>query len=692
MRTIISLNGKWQIAEGSDPVVPGAFARTIPVPGLVSLATPPFAAASILDRTPPAKQERYGPIADPRRDYFWYRHEFEVATTGGNARLRIAKAQFGLKAWINGHELGEHFPCFSSAVFDVTPFLRQGRNEILLRIGAHPAIVPPTIPVGSDQEKNIWLPGVYDDVALWISDNPVITSLQVAPDIHQKCARIRATVRNTGSTSVTFKPTALICEAATARECARWEGTTIVLKPNAETIVESAVPLANPHLWSPDDPFLYRLNFSTGGDSQSVRFGMREFRFDTATRRAYLNDKLVFLRGSTITLHRFFEDPLCQGHPWDPAWVRKLLADWPRKLGWNSFRFSIGPVPDFWLDIADEAGLLIENEFFMWGRRTTWDANLIQDHAAQWMADCWNHPSVAWWSLSNETWGVDLNDMIGMLRQHDLSDRAWSNGYYLPPGPNDPVDDHHYLHYDKESPDGPPWVLDRFTNTTAGKSVNSPHPSAHATVLNEYGWHWLRRNGQPTALTRNTFALFLPAGASEAEHIRFAAEINSHETRYFRSHRNYAGVLHFNFLTADHDYVFTGDLWKDVATLTMWPEYEEAFTNAFQPVCVHIHYFQKAKPSGDSEFVPVMLINDSDAPVGGEITVSIVDSKQQVFSQYRLPWNLPAYGQHTWFLHPEFPVAVGQYRVVAEATWDTGRKVRCSSRLEITAPKSVPNR
>ena len=49
---------------------------------------------------------------------------------------------------------------------------------------------------------------------------------------------------------------------------------------------------------------------------------MREFRFDTATRRAYLNGKPYFLRGSNITLHRFFEDPQCKA----PAVEREVGA------------------------------------------------------------------------------------------------------------------------------------------------------------------------------------------------------------------------------------------------------------------------------------------------------------------------------------------------------------------------------
>lgn len=46
--------------------------------------------------------------------------------------------------------------------------------------------------------------------------------------------------------------------------------------------------------------------------------------------------------------------------------MRKLLVEIPKQMHWNSFRFCIGPVPDKWLDIADEASLLIQNEYFVW--------------------------------------------------------------------------------------------------------------------------------------------------------------------------------------------------------------------------------------------------------------------------------------------------------------------------------------
>ncbi|MFO1497303.1 MAG: hypothetical protein U1G07_02715 [Verrucomicrobiota bacterium] len=65
-------------------------------------------------------------------------------------------------------------------------------------------------------------------------------------------------------------------------------------------------PHPEPQLWSPEHPFLYVVESRTAGDSVKTRFGMREFRFDGPSRRAQLNGRPYYLRGSNITLHRFF--------------------------------------------------------------------------------------------------------------------------------------------------------------------------------------------------------------------------------------------------------------------------------------------------------------------------------------------------------------------------------------------------
>ena len=71
------------------------------------------------------------------------------------------------------------------------------------------------------------------------------------------------------------------------------------------------------------------------------------------------------MRGSNVCIHRFFEDAARADLPWRPDWVRRLHQTF-RRMHWNSLRYCIGFPPDFWYDIADEEGFLIEDEFPIW--------------------------------------------------------------------------------------------------------------------------------------------------------------------------------------------------------------------------------------------------------------------------------------------------------------------------------------
>ena len=93
---------------------------------------------------------------------------------------------------------------------------------------------------------------------------------------------------------------------------------------------------------------------------------MRSFRVDPAyTNRALLNGKTYFLRGTTFCLLRFFDDPLCRDQPWDRAWVRTLFRRFTA-LEMNACRFCISAMPDLWYDVADEEGMIVEDEYPIW--------------------------------------------------------------------------------------------------------------------------------------------------------------------------------------------------------------------------------------------------------------------------------------------------------------------------------------
>ena len=239
-----------------------------------------------------------------------------------------------------------------------------------------------------------------------VMDNPVIATTQVAPQLAgaghpQASALVQTQVTNHADHPVTTHLSQQVFEWKSGKVASASIDTAVDLAAGETKTLRQEVPIPAAHLWSPDDPFLYRVDTQTDGDKAQTRFGMREFHFDTVTQRAYLNGRPIFMRGGNIALHRFFEDPQSGHLPWDEAWVTRLLATVPHQLHWNSFRFTIGPVPERWLEIADENGLLIQNEYAVWTGSpiyTDWswpyDPAQMRSEYAEWMRDGWNHPSV----------------------------------------------------------------------------------------------------------------------------------------------------------------------------------------------------------------------------------------------------------------------------------------------------------
>jgi beta-galactosidase len=314
--------------------------------------------------------------------------------------------------YLNGARIGEHDPCFSAASFDVTRAIHWGTsNELIIRIGAHPGVLPANVSQGTDFEKNRWTPGIYDDVTLSVMDNPVITNVQVAPQLASSSILVQTELHNYADQTILTTVRQKVFQR-TSHEAASLEIKTQAEVPADTTMtVQQTIPMKDVRLWRPEDPFLYTVTTSTEGDETNTRFGMREFRFDTATQRAYLNGRPYFLRGSNITLHRFFEDPEVGTLPWNEAWLHRLLVEIPKQLHWNAFRFCIGPVPDRWLEIADENGLLIQNEYMVWTGHSrgvyhdSYDtAEMIVEYR-EWMRDNWNHPSVAIWDATRGCYG-----------------------------------------------------------------------------------------------------------------------------------------------------------------------------------------------------------------------------------------------------------------------------------------------
>ncbi len=689
-RVTVPLDGTWQIEDSQAPTeFPKVWRHEVPVPGLANLASPPFPNVDLFDSRElidnrirakalpeSARIDAVG-ISRQQRNYFWYRRTFRVQERKQVAILKIGKAQFGTRVWLNGKNVGDHSGCFTAGYFDLTKAMKwESDNELIVRVGAHPAALPPFVPTGTDLEKLKWTPGIYDKISISLSDNPVIETVQVASKLEPPRIVVQTLVRNYGDASTTASIRHEVTEWRSGRPVATSEPRRFQMEAGEVKTITEEIPMPGARLWSPEEPFLYSLKTSSGGDSALTRFGIREFRFDTPTRRAYLNGKPYFLRGSNIALHRFFEDPKCGRLPWDESWVRKLLGEIPKRMHWNAFRFSIGPVPEAWFDIADEVGLLIQNEYFIWTgepgeirseRWKEWSTDQLLADFKEYMRDHWNHASQVIWDACNETDSRVLGDrIVPEVRKLDLSARPWDNGYNFPSEPDDPVEDHPYLFIRLYF--GDDFDMTELENMTGGKSSYLPHPSAHPVLINEYGWLWLNRDGTPTEITRKIYEKYLGQKATPEQRFELGAYFLAGLTEYWRAHRNAAGVLYFVYLTGSYPGAYTSDNFHNVEKLELEPHFADFVGEAFKPLGLYINFWQNKIERGERRRYAVMMVNDYPHDVRGKLTLELVDQAGGQVSRAETDFALGALGAGTYSLGLDGPAREGYYLLRATAS------------------------
>ncbi len=700
-REIISLDGEWKIEEGIDPdAIPANFGRTVPVPGLAHLANPTFPGVdeyenreyvlNMIDFGLMPKSADTGALGrtSQKRNYFWYQKSFTVPTKKQVAILRINKAQFGTAVWLNGKKIGEHLGCFTRGHFNLTDAINwEGENDLLVRIGAHPGALPTWVPAGTDQEKPVWTAGIYDCVSVHLCDNPVIELVQAAPQIGSSSVIVQTTLHNYGAAT-----DVALMQCIKSWKGHDFEGRTLLnqvhLVQGELKIVTRTIPIPNANLWSPENPYLYVVESSTSGDHVSTRFGMREFRFDNVARRAMLNGKPYFMRGANITLHRFLGDPLSKQHPWEEAWVRKVLGEIPRRMNWNSMRICIGPAPEMWLDIADEVGLLLQYEYAIWSgiypwRHELWKTDELIDEFKEYVEDNCNHPSVAIWDASNETRDDTLREkVIPAVRTLDLSNRPWDNGYSMPQGPGDGYEDHPYIF---SFAGAPPYYDMRALENMEGPPIRNAAASGHAAILNEYDTLFLKRDGTPVFWTRKFFDDLVGPDASADQRFALRAYLLAGLTEFWRAFRYYAGVLYLAYLDADLQHSVTCDNFSNPETLEFQPHYEEYVREAFKPLGVYIDSWKPKLPASQSQRIHVMMVNDEYETARGHLTLTFSPTAGgAATSSVETQFEIPPLGQMTYVLNLQTPAKPGACVLSATAVWPNKRWSPTISRRNVT--------
>jgi len=690
-RTTIGLNGTWDFDRTEKAFPPKKFRRTIPVPGLIHLAKPKIEDYDVWFKMPEAVIEKSTHSAldiDYIPKYNWYKKEVAIDAIHQQSQvlLRIKKSQYVTQVYINGIDMGTSMECYTPIEIPITRALKFGEvNEILIKVGDR-YWLPPQAAGSTDKEKEHYLPGIWDDVELIISGDFQVNNTLFLPNAKNGTVKTKVRVRNFLPQQLAygdpkFEKVQLQVEVFEKKSGKKAGQGTSELEAKREnlSIAELDIDISNPHLWTPEDPFLYTTNTSILFedeviDVQSDHFGLRDF-----TRKGkyfYLNDEKIFLRGTNITLQRFFEDPDCGNLAWDREWVKKLIIDDPKAINWNAMRICVGIVPDFWYDLADEYGMMFQNEWNYW-QTHGWDDQVRAEYT-NWVWSDGNHPSIVIWDAINENWDAYIgNELIPELQVLDPT-RIWDAGYMtaedLAEGVIDEMDEPHPYEgmrpwVDANTYSDDPYPLGDLDYRNE-KNIESIESSA-AQLVNEYGWIWLWRDGRTAKLTNRLYEYYLGDNTDIERNRYFQAYWLQCETEWLRSIRQHAGILAFTHLT--NNYGYTGDWYiNDIKDLEAGPTLSW-FMHAFAPSAVFINHpderymaqFGPHEP-GTQLLFTLKAINDFAEVEVGTVTIKLYDEGGKVEWTQSQSISIAPYGDKNLPVILDLPGRAGGYTLVTE--------------------------
>ncbi|WP_164863468.1 glycoside hydrolase family 2 TIM barrel-domain containing protein [Agromyces sp. LHK192] len=398
-RSRISLDGDWafraeDLARASDPDAPD-------VDGVAEGWHEPATDVSDWDTlSVPGNwsvHDRYGRYEGNG----WYRRTFEPgslsAAAGERASIRFGAVYDTATVWLNGARLGAHTGGYTPFEFDVTDYLVDGENTLVVRAD------------NSFQQGAWWSwGGMSRSVELVKTGQVVIDRQQIVatPDLAAGTAHVASTVflQNAGDEARSVSLRGRITDAATGSTVADGLHAEVEVPAGGSAQAVLAADLAPGafQLWSMDDPNLYRLDVSLDSPvdvddaAQSDRFGIRTFEIDGTTMR--LNGEVLKLAGA----NRVSDDP-ANGNV-EPTWLVRRDLDRMKASGLNLARIMhYAQAPEL-LDYADEIGMLLIDEVPVWGgaRDLVHDIPQIQQEFREMVERDFNHASVFAHSVANE--------------------------------------------------------------------------------------------------------------------------------------------------------------------------------------------------------------------------------------------------------------------------------------------------
>jgi len=335
----------------------------------------------------------------PESSVGWYRKRFTIPASDLGKRISVEFDGVFRDSivWINGHFLGREESGYSGFAYNLTEFLNYGgENVIAVRVDA--SLEEGWFYEGAGIYRHAWL---VKTAPLHVERHGTFVTSELKQNAADVTARVA--VINEGTNTASFTIDQAI-QDDTGRQIASAGFKTLSLGVGESGDYSSTLNVPNPKLWSIDTPHLHKLvtTISSGGtvmDRCETTFGIRSIRFD-ANEGFFLNGKHVELKGTDNH----------QDHAGVGAAIPDALQEFRiaqlKKFGGNAYRASHNPPTPELLDACDRLGMVVIDENRLMGT-----AQYHYDHLKSMMLRDRNHPSVILWSIGNEEWRIEGDDV-----------------------------------------------------------------------------------------------------------------------------------------------------------------------------------------------------------------------------------------------------------------------------------------
>ena len=381
----------------------------------------------------------------------WYQKTVDIPQAWRDKRvvLFLERAHWETKLWIDGKEIGMQNSLSTPHEYDLGK-LAPGKHRLAIRIDNSVKI-----DIGidshsiSDQTQTNWN-GIIGKIELRATDSAWIDDIQIYPDVQNKTAKVRVTVRNDTRKKVKG---ALTLQAQTSHSKSQHKVAPksvefVASKP--QTTLEVKYSMGDDVLlWDEFSPNVYQMTASIKGenfsDNKTVDFGMRQIAIEG--KQFTINGRKTFLRG-TLECCIF---PLT-GYPdmTVDGWLRIFRI--AKAHGLNHMRFHSWCPPEAAFTAADKMGFMFHIECGSWGHSLGDGKSVdqfIYDESDRILKTYGNHPSFCLLAYGNEPSGKKHIKYLKSLVKHWLAKKdtrrlyttaaGWAsirqNQYQVIPGP-----------------------------------------------------------------------------------------------------------------------------------------------------------------------------------------------------------------------------------------------------------------